>query len=126
MAATWPVQSRYVRNLATLTQLQNGTGASGIVLLSAASVVLGTVVIDTATSSASSVTAALTLVPVAGAVGVAAGVAATAKIVARDGTTVIDTVPVATGTTPVTGSVVLDSTTVEVGGAITITSAVIA
>jgi hypothetical protein len=125
MAISWTLVDKIAANMGRLTRLQQGTGVAGFGLYSASNVLLATFAVDTAASSVVTDTGDLVLANASGAVGVAAGVAVTAKLQARDGGVLVDAIPVAQGVVAVAQMLVVDSTTITVSGPLTLVSAYI-
>ena len=108
-----------------LDKLKLGPTGTARVELYVGTTLLVSLPIDHTTSSVNGTTGQLVLAPGVAGVGVAEGTGDNAKVVARDGTVMEESIEVVVGTSAVSGKAVFSSLNIVIGGRVTMTSATI-
>jgi hypothetical protein len=114
-----------------LDKLKLGSAGTARIDLYASTTLLISLAIDHATSAVNATTGQLVLAPGSAGVGIAAGTATLAKLVARDGTVlddavgVIDETAAAADPPAAVGKIIVSNLAVIVGGSVTLTAATI-
>lgn len=123
-SATYAADALEAAHQAFLDLVDGGTGAGTVKLRDDSDVLLGTVTLTDPAGSVNATTGQLTLTPSGTASAVATGTCTYGEVCDSDGNVLLS-LPTSTGTTPVGGLLVLNSTSIVSGSVITLVSATV-